>query len=457
MATHNKFVISRSSCLLRYHLQEFINVAEADLPALKSMDWPKREEFGDTLLKIQQSTRTMVVPHLLGSPGYERLRLKVIDSKEYAELKQASTQEIERVESACKEIVFFFGFEDHDLALTPGRLFSYWAKDPRVTKLQVTYAFAKASLNAFGLGYDSRHAVPSQGLSLFIKDDGRGTKRPFSSPLQADEDISKQQYYRVHFKDQLAQPRLRKIINELADNVSSVARAANPILMNEVGNICTRKILTTGEVPSEGRKALPPHILPQGGSSKWPILGFANATHCDQRDRLTGGQCQTWKQKAHKEIEDLATSSRKQWMKDKKKASLESLLMLCGDKDFCLPTTCGYQFVFQGDAAKEELEVSAFFKMDGLGVAIDIQHGVMQHFMGAMFSHQTCLPIVQKDGRLSANNADNNFLIVGWGSNGGSAEVAEAVAALVLGSVVEDVERAEDVEAAAGRVVASVI
>jgi hypothetical protein len=315
----------------------------------------------------------------------------------------------------------------------------------------VSYAFAKASLNAFGLGYDSRHAAPSQGLSLFSKDDGRGTKRPFPSPLQAQEDISKQQYYRVHFKDQLAQPRLRKIINELADNVSSVARAANPILMNEVGNICTRKILTTGEVSSEGRKALPPHILPQGGSSKWPLLGFTNATHCDERDRLNGEQCQTWKQKAHKEIEDLATSSGKQWMKDKKKASLESLLMLYDDKDFCLPTTCGYQFVFQGDAEKE-LEVSAFFKMDGLGVAMPIEHGVMQHFMGAMFSHQTCLPIVQKDGRLSANNSDNNFLIVGWGSNGGSAEVAEAIAAVaaeVIGSVVEEVETAAAVENAA--------
>jgi hypothetical protein len=100
------------------------------------------------------------------------------------------------------------------------------------------------------------------------------------------------------------------------------------------------------------------------------------------------------------------------------------------------------------------LEVRAFFKMGGLGAAVAIQHGVMQSFMGAMFSHQTCIPIVPKDGRSNASNSDKNFLVVGWGSNGGAAEVTEAaiVAAAALCSVVEEVETAEDVEAAAGRV-----
>jgi hypothetical protein len=66
--------------------------------------------------------------------------------------------------------------------------------------------------------------------------------------------------------------------------------------------------------------------------------------------------------------------------------------------------------------------------MDGLGTAMAINHGVMQHFMGAMFSHQTCLPLVhrKKDDKVSASNCNNNFLIVGWGSNGGAAEVSES-------------------------------
>jgi hypothetical protein len=46
-----------------------------------------------------------------------------------------------------------------------------------------------------------------------------------------------------------------------------------------------------------------------------------------------------------------------------------------------LVTTCGYQFVCQGLAEKQltenKMDVHAFFAMDGLGVAMPIQHGVM--------------------------------------------------------------------------------
>jgi hypothetical protein len=220
------------------------------------------------------------------------------------------------------------------------------------------------------------------------------------------------------------QPSVRKIINDLAGNVSAVARSANPILMGEVGTICTRKILTTGEVPVESKAVLPP-VLTQGGSSKYPILGFANGTHCDSRDRLSDEQIKEWQQKTQKEIEEPASGKGK-W-KEQKDARNRYLLRLFRDPDFCLPTTCGYQFVFNG-TCEEELDVCAFFKMDGLGTAMSINHGVMQHFMGAMFSHQTCLPLVRskKDDKVSASNCDNNFLIVGWGSNGGAAEVSES-------------------------------
>jgi hypothetical protein len=224
--------------------------------------------------------------------------------------------------------------------------------------------------------------------------------------------------------------------------------------MSMVANICTRKILTTGQVPKEGRAGLPPHVLSQGGSSKWPILGFANGTHCDERDKLTPVQCQEWKQKVQENIDSLLPGNKPKILKKKIKM-MQYFSRLLEEEDFCLPTTCGYQFVYQGDAGKE-LEVRAFFKMDGLGAAVTIEHGVMQSFMGAMFSHQTCIPIVRKDGRSNASNSDNNFLVVGWGSNGGAAEVAEAnvaaAAAEAHGSVVEEVETAAQVEDhAAGR------
>jgi hypothetical protein len=222
-----------SSSFFRYHWQDFIDIAEEDYPKVAEMGWTKTKDLESFLEDIQQSAskKTLLIPHLMGSTGYECLRLKVINSEEYDGLMEVDTAEIERVESVCGEVVFFFGFEDQTLGDGPGLLYAYWAKNPSVAKLQVSYAFAEASLNAFGLGFGSRGAVPSLGLNGYFKDDGRGSKRPFSSPLQADEDINKQQYYRENFKDQLVQPRLRRIINELADNVSGITRAVNPALM----------------------------------------------------------------------------------------------------------------------------------------------------------------------------------------------------------------------------------
>jgi hypothetical protein len=173
-----------------------------------------------------------------------------------------------------------------------------------------------------------------------------------------------------------------------------------------VGKICNRQILTMGNIPMQirsGDSELPPI------GTKNPSYGFVNATHTDNNDMLTKDQLMKWKRIA---IE-------KKW---------KCCLKLLEEPHFCLPTTCGYQFVYQGDA-KECLQVRAFFAMDGLGLAMQIEHGVAQHFMGAMFSHQTCVPVCccKTDGRLSISNHDDNFLIVGWGDSGGHKEVSAAV------------------------------
>jgi hypothetical protein len=72
--------------------------------------------------------------------------------------------------------------------------------------------------------------------------------------------------------------------------------------------------------------------------------------------------------------------------------------------------------------------VNAFFGMSGLGLAMPIEDGIVHHFMGALFSHQTCLCVCKRqvDGWMSASNLDNQFILVGWGSSGGSREVKEA-------------------------------
>jgi hypothetical protein len=355
------------------------------------MDWATKEHFEKNLCAREQSRRTLIIPKIAGGEGYECVRLKILSeheyavmNAEYASLNGGEKMSVERVESMCKKYVYFFSSENSDLALAPGKLVAHWGRDPRVTSFQVNYSFAVAALDAHHFGFGCRHSVTGIGLNGYYKDCGTGSVRPHPSPLQADEDIPKQQYFRQTFKDQLVQPKLRKIVNQLAHHVSQVASSINPILMNKASRICTRKILTTGQVPKEQEPQ--PNLLPQGGVSKHPISGFANATHVDKRDRLSEEQVESWKSEAQQCIQAFSNKKRKF---NKKKREQQYLLRLLDEKDICIPTTCGYQFVCQGlaeeELAQRKMDVHAFFAMDGLGVAMPIQHGVVQHFMGAMF------------------------------------------------------------------------
>ena len=76
------------------------------------------------------------------------------------------------------------------------------------------------------------------------------------------------------------------------------------------------------------------------------------------------------------------------------------------------------------------MEVYALFAMEGLGLAVELKDGIVHHFMGAMFAHQTCLPLCKRlcDQHWTASNQDNFMQIVGWGSCGGRREVKEAAA-----------------------------
>jgi hypothetical protein len=67
-------------------------------------------------------------------------------------------------------------------------------------------------------------------------------------------------------------------------------------------------------------------------------------------------------------------------------------LKLIDELHFCLPTTCGYQSVYQGDVqVHQSLDVLAFLAMGGLELAVCIEHGVAQHFTWCHV--QTCLTV----------------------------------------------------------------
>lgn len=145
-------------------------------------------------------------------------------------------------------------------------------------------------------------------------------------------------------------------------------------------------------------------------SFKAPPIGFFNTSHIDVMDKLTKDQRKSW----------LQIARTRQWS--------YCLEILHERNDmFCLPTTCAYQFVFRTEGAKFDLHPIAFFSMEGLSMAMELQHGLTHHFMGAAFSHHTCIPLCRRrsDGFINTTNSDDNILIMAWGSNGGVREVRE--------------------------------
>jgi hypothetical protein len=421
---------------LRYYYQDFVNLSNDEIVLLmESKEWVEPEVFTEYVHQRMVSKKTLIVPRLRGDGHFSCLRIKIVNETEHSILKRLSAA-FEAVEH--QGVHYYFGREPQELTdrHSLGIPVSIWGKDPKLTKLQLDYSFANLALAVFGLGFGSRTCSPSHGMNQFCKPEGRGTAATTVSPAQAKEEICQQQYYReAQNSRMLAQPIVRRKLNELVTNVRLFGSTCNNYLMGMVGYICTRQILTTGHVPkSNAPQSLDDGDLRLPGSNR-PGYGFVNSTHVDSVDKLSPEQVQDW----------IAIAE------EKKYHYCQELLGRAGT-DFCLPTTCAYQIVFKGDAQKD-LKVNAYFGMDGLGLSMPIVHGIGHHFLGAMFSHHTCLPLCHRlsDGKISASNHEDNCLIVGWGGTGGSREVAEAraraaaaAAAAAAVSVVEEIEIAQE-------------
>lgn len=139
-----------------------------------------------------------------------------------------------------------------------------------------------------------------------------------------------------------------------------------------------------------------------------PALGFINTSHCDPNDKFTKVQ----------RAELLKEASGNGWTYCEK-------VLEKGNDHLCLPTTCGYQFCFKHPSHQQLTEVRAFFSMEGLGLAMQLEHGIGHHFMGAAFSHHTSIPLCKRGNFVSVTNCNGDFLIVAWGFNGGHREVTE--------------------------------
>jgi hypothetical protein len=410
------------------YTQSFSNISKRSLKLLTNLKWCDRQCFLDKLKELTVSTTNLVVPIL---DSNRMLRIKVIDSKDVSKLqwkiKQAeASQTIAPFQTirlnSCR---YWFGKETADLnhGDSYGTLVSCWGRHPLVTKLQLSYKVAHAVLGVFGNGYGSRTTSACGGLNMYFKNEGRDTSRPHPTPMMAENEVPLHQYFNSKMKNDFYNAVTRRYINEMAHNVLVCGKNSNDALMQLVADTCDRLILTMGHLPKKrgkkrrstnNRSPLAPPDLHTFSIA--PTFGFVNTSHVDSMDELTKDQKADWTNIC----------------RDRGWSFCEKLLQ---DPNFCLPTTCGYQFCFASDDIKSGLEIQAYFSMEGLGLAMQLDNGVYHHFMAAMFSHRTCLPVAtkcapsptspsfHKASLISCSNTDDEFLIVGWGNSGGKREV----------------------------------
>jgi hypothetical protein len=441
-------------CLLflRYHYQWFVYIRRATLRELANLKWCDLQTFEASLLKGCVTKQRVLVPKLIGGV----LRIKVVDQQEEARL--CGTHQFLRTHQYLRERVkykdrrYIFGYEPKDLSApnTYGVLVSSWAFDAHLTRLQVSYDTATLAIQVYGSGYASRGGAKTTGsLNVYFRVDGsgRGTPRPHPSASCAWDEVSQQQYFNGQFGNDLMHCEMRRQLHTLAACVYPVAFKLNPQVMELVGTSCSRGILTSGFIPKQGlpcndhllRKGPIPHAgvkkrLQQQQAARMknvtgkrkrkdpththshtnpyknaPNFGFANTSHCDMGDRLTEQQIKEWMEHA-----------RGKWP--------YCLWLLENHPDlFCIPSTVGYHFCFKSDQDRTNLQVQAFFSMEGLGLAMQLHHGLAHHFLGATFAHHTSVPLCwnSRTMRMSSTNCDDNCLIIGCGTNGGGREVAQ--------------------------------
>ncbi len=387
----------------RYKTQKFVNVTKDMLKEIGQLGWTDEE----TQKQFLRAKGLSIVEHVVPAEiPIEGLRIKLVNETEYRILSRK--ERFKRVTNGGLRYVM--GEEPRDLNSKDcyGVLLSYWKVDPLTTKLELTYDFARGALGAFGDGYGSRDRAYCEGLNYYSDVNGRATNRPHPTAAIADEDIALHGYYNEGMGNNLFRPYFERKLNELTDGNVKFAQKSNPHMMELVGNKCTKTICTSGGVPAKRKRRRTIRLIRK--TSKFPTFGFVNGGHVDKCDELSKKQRKEWKQLA------------------KKNGWTYCVRMLEDQENFCLPTTCGYQFVYSDNVYKQDLTARAYFCLDGLGIAVKLEHGIAHHFFGAAFSHRTSLPVCcrKSDGLVTTRNSDDAFLIVAWGRSGGPKQVARA-------------------------------
>ena len=94
--------------------------------------------------------------------------------------------------------------------------------------------------------------------------------------------------------------------------------------------------------------------------------------------------------------------------------------------DVCFSTTCGYQILKNKSLPSDSLRIIKLLQykaLNGLGLALELEDGLVHHFMGSLFTHQTCQFVgTLSDKRITFNNDTDSCTMLAWGEGGGDKE-----------------------------------
>ena len=151
-----------------------------------------------------------------------------------------------------------------------------------------------------------------------------------------------------------------------------------------IGKVCNKQIVTFGQCPTSTCR----HAV---------VCGFVNEPHIDTTDVLSKNQVESFKC-----IISPSSHYERRWVES---------------TNSCIYTTCGYQFVPKYPSkGRSFVRPTQYFSLEGLGLAMNIQHGIAHNFLAAMFVHSTTLATkTYLDGSITSGNNDDDCQVFAWG------------------------------------------
>ena len=142
-------------------------------------------------------------------------------------------------------------------------------------------------------------------------------------------------------------------------------------------------------------------------------INFYNKCHIDRGDALSVEKKQYYLDKA-KHIRDSPLTIQSE------QDRMDYFIKFIEDFGISVPTTCGIQFIRTAKGLanpKSNIIVCQVFLMLGLGLSLRMCNYMTHVFMGRVFSHCTCMPIIVVDGK--AYFGSHPYIdIVSWGASG---------------------------------------